>query len=69
MKAKKREENEEKGQGNKVKESDKTQLFVNGVKWNVVGAEWLRAAKRKHLLFNVAFSAIFSNQSYSDDSM
>lgn len=54
------------GQGNKVKESDKTQLFVNGVKWNVVGAEWLRAAKRKHLLFDVAFSAIFSNQFYSE---
>lgn len=47
----------EKAQGIKVKENDKTQLFVNGVQECVVGC--MAKSAQNILLFAVAFSAMF----------
>lgn len=47
----------EKAQENKVKENDKTQLFVNGVEECVVG--YMAKSIQNILLFAVAFSAMF----------
>lgn len=47
----------EQAQEKKVKENDKTQLFVNGVEECV--AEYMAKSAQNILLFGVAFSAIF----------
>lgn len=52
---------DKKAQGNKVKENDKTQLFVNGVECGMLLGYMAKSAKIYYCLA-VAFSAIFSKK-------